>query len=355
MEDFVSLELAELSSGSGVVDNYTLTNSCAASSLQSSANVSQIIPTPIAISARVFQVLYGSLQVIFGILLNVLILILVFRFKKLRTISFAIAVQIAIANLALTVNNGIPTIVNHIAGRFILGLEFCITSGLVAYMLTDLRTLLIFVFSFDRFASVFAPFFYPKHSRRIIILMCVLAWCISTATNLMSIPQILDCCIFVEPTLTCEISSRCSKICKIFLYTIRATSIFPAVIATVAFFLALYIKGRKIRRKESKMLGLVNKSITDQEWRALKTFSLLFLAVFLVIIIPILLFNMAALFGTVVHFLVVKLAFNIITLLVITDPIILLRNADVKEAFHKLTKPLVDFCHKNLQRKEQDI
>ena len=156
--------------------------------------MSQIIPAPIAISARVFQVLYGSLQVIFGILLNVLILILVSRFKKLRTISFAIAVQIAIANSALTVNNGIPTIVNHIAGRFVLGLEICITSGLVT--LTDLLTLLIFVFSFDRFVSVFAPFFYPKHSHRIIILMCVLAWCISTATNLMSIPQILDCWSF---------------------------------------------------------------------------------------------------------------------------------------------------------------
>ena len=66
-------------------------------------------------------------------------------------------------------------------------------------------------------------------------------------------------------------------------------------------------------------------------------------------------YPMAALFHTVVHFLVVKLAFDIITLLVITDPIILLRNTDVKEAFHNLTKPFVDFCHKNLQRKEQDI
>ena len=96
------------------------------------------------------------------------------------------------------------------------------------------------------------------------------------------------------------------------------------------------------------MLGLVNKSITDQEWRALKTFFLLFLAVFLVIIIPVLLFKRAALFGTVVHFLVVKLAF---TLLVITDPIILLRNADVREAFHNSTKPFVDFCHKKTPKK----
>ena len=71
MEDFSDEELSW--SGSGVVeDNYTLRSTCAVSTLEAAAN-STILPAPVAITARVFQILYGSLQVVLGILLNVLL------------------------------------------------------------------------------------------------------------------------------------------------------------------------------------------------------------------------------------------------------------------------------------------
>ena len=254
MEDFLSQDFAELSSGSGVVeDNFTLTSTCAAATFLATNDT--VLPAPVAISIQLFHIFYGCLQVVFGILPNVLVLILVFRFKKLRTISFAIAVQIAIADLALTITYGIPTVVNLIADRWVLGLDLCIMYGLVIFILATVRTLLIFAFSFDRFASVFAPFFYPKHSRRITILMCVLAWSNTAAISLVTIPPILDCYTFSEFALSCTISPRCSKNCMTFFYIYLATVIFPAIITPVGFFLALYIKGRKLRY-ESRMLGL---------------------------------------------------------------------------------------------------
>ena len=356
MESFYSQGTEETGlSGSGMVEgNYSLTSTCAASTLQAAVN-GTVLPAPVAISARVFQILYGSLQVALGILLNVLILILVFSFKKLRIPSSGIAVQIAIANLTLTITNGIPTIVNNIAGRWILGVDLCILSGFAIFTLTIFRTLLILVFSFDRFASVFAPFFYPKHSRRITILMCTLAWSISIITSLLGIPPILDCYIFSEPTLFCVVSPRCSKKCMNFFYTCMSTIIIPAILTPIGLFLSLYIKGRKIRRKESKILGLTKRIITDQEWRAMKTFFLLFLALVLVTFLPLLLFNIASLLGSVARILVVKLANNIVTLLVITDPIIIMRNTDIKEAFNILMKPFINLCSTTLQKREQIV
>ena len=346
MQNFSSQDFEELLiSGSGMAeDNYS---SCAASTLQAANGT--LLPAPIAISARVFQIIYGCLLVSLGILLNVLILVLVFRFKKLRTISFGIATQIAIADMGVTITHGIPLVVNNIAGRWVLGLDLCIISALVILMLVTMRTLLIFVFSFDRFASVFAPFFYPKYSRRITILMCVLAWSIGIAISLIAIPPIADCYIFSEPALSCSITTTCSKKCTILLFTHMATIIIPAIFTTVGFFLALYIKGRKFRHQDSQMLGLTE-DMTDQEWRAMKTFFLLFLAVFAVTILPYFLFNVAALFGNIVRALIVKLSTTIVSLLIITDPIIIMRNADVKEAFNILMKHIIDYCHKILQR-----
>ena len=91
------------------------------------------------------------------------------------------------------------------------------------------------------------------------------------------------------------------------------------------------------------MLGLTKRVTDHQEWRAMKTFLLLFLAVFVVTILPYLLFNIAALSGSLVSALVQKLGSGIISLITITDPIIIMRNADVKESFN-------DFCSKTLKR-----
>ena len=102
-------------------------SSCTVSSLQASPNMSLIIPAPLVIGARVFQIFYGNFQVDFGLLLNVLL------FKKLRTVSSGIVVQIAIANLVLAISNGICEVVNKPAGDLILGLVLCITSGCAIY------------------------------------------------------------------------------------------------------------------------------------------------------------------------------------------------------------------------------
>ena len=185
--------------------------------------------------------------------------------------------------------------------------------------------------------------------------MCVLAWSISIASSLVIISPILDCYFFSEPILSCTFSSRCGGNCIGFQIIFFITIIIPAHCEPVCFFIALYLKGRKIRRKESEMLGLTRKTISDQEWRALTTFFMLLVAVFLVTFPPTLFFSVIRTFGRVAQTLAVQLASDIATLMVITDPIIIMRNADFKEAFDTLVKSFVDFCRRILKTKQNNV
>lgn len=340
-------------SGSGAMEgNSSLTSTCAVRSLQAANGT--ILPLPVAVSARVFQILYCCLQGVLGIFLNILIIFLILKFKKLQTTSSAIAIQLAIANLMLTVTYHIPSVLNHIVGRWILDLEFCILAGAILLMLTSLRTLLIFSFSLDRFALVFAPFFYPKYSRLITLSMCTMAWTISVVIGLVNIPPIFDCYIFSEPIMFCTFSSRCGGSCRIIQMLFFTVLLLPSQGISVGFFLALYLKGRKIRRIETKMLGLTRRRMTDQDWRALRTFLMLFVAVFMVTFPPNIFIGIINMYGRVVRTLAVQLASDIVALLVVTDPIIIMRNADFKEAFNTWIKPLKDFFRVAFKRRQNN-
>ena len=327
-------------SGSGdIEDNFTAVSTCAMSSLESTN--ATVLPSHVAIVSRVIHVIYGLFIILLGNFLNSLILLLIMKYRQLRSVSFCIAAQIAIANICLAVLYGITTIVTNIAGHWILGLEFCIISALFLFLFINLRTLLIFVFAFDRFASVFAPFFYPKYSYKIVTASCLLSWCISVVLSLAIIPPWLDCYMFVDATFFCSFSRRCNSNCVVIYYVYVFAIVIPVICIPTVLFISLYVKGRKIRRMESKMLGTAKKRISDKEWRALKTFFLLFLAIFLVTLPPNFLIYISSFFRIVAKDIAIKLSSMTIAFLIITDPIIILKNADVKEALKKLTEFII--------------
>ena len=337
-------------SGSGVLEsNFTLA-SCAASSLQA-ANGS-VLPPAVDIAARVAHVVYGSIRTVIAILLNVLIILLFCKFSKLRTISFGIAIQIAAADFLLTLAI-FPWTLNHIAGRWIWGADVCIVTSFLVLGLAYVRTCLIFVFSFDRFVSVFAPFNYPKYSHHSTIILCVVSWCLTVANSLILIPPLLDCYMFHESTFSCEFSTDCNKNCQSYIVIVMATHFVPAIFIPMGFFLALYLKGRKIRRQEANMLGVNSRNMSQQDWRASKTFLLLLVAIFLVTFPPIILIILSSYFGQVTRIIILEITHGILYLLTITDPIIILRNADVREALGTLIKEVKEsYCkiHNNNSR-----
>ncbi len=197
-------------------DNFTPINSCVLATVPNTTGT--ILPASVAIPARVIQILGLCLTVV-GTLLNALILFLVAKHKKLRTVSFAIAVQLAVVHLITSFNYVILTISVNKAYYGNVNPNHCTASGFTLHTLFILRTFLIFVFSLDRFLLVFMPFYYPKHQSKLVIVLSVLAYVISISFNTINLPGILDCFFYVEDALLCIIGSKCHFHCKVLFYT----------------------------------------------------------------------------------------------------------------------------------------
>ncbi len=205
-ELFYEDPLTDSASGEPIV-NSSITLSCAASSLQ--ANHSSPFPPDVEIVLRSVQVLVGIFRDILGILLNSLVIILVVKFKKLKNISFGIAVQIAIVNILLTLQYSCNTI--HVAaGRYIFGSNLCIASAFILLTLFYLRNFLILTFALDRFASVFIPFHYPKYRHRIVTAICITFFCMSLGNSIIITPPFLDCYELIRNTEICTFSRSCN-------------------------------------------------------------------------------------------------------------------------------------------------
>ncbi len=115
-------------------------------------------------------------------------------------------------------------------------------------------------------------------------------------------------------------------------------------IAPILCFIALYAKGRKIRQQDAKLLGT---NLTLQEWRAVKTFMVLFVAVFLVNVPPVFLLYIAGFMEPIGHVILQQFASALAGSLLVTDPIIILKNADIKECIGRLVIQFKNYRFKN--------
>ncbi len=329
-------------SGSGQeVLNTSLT--CAAAGL---GNITgSPLPDPVDIIVRGFLAVYSVILSILGLLLNGLIVYMVCKFKKLRTASFAIAAQVATANLVLALFRGFLIFVNQIAGRWVFGLHLCLITGFIVISISIVRAHLVFAFFVHRFVSVFWPFFYLKHTHRVVITLSALAWSVSMIFHLVGTLPFMDCFTYSEPVRFCRVSPSCHKNCKFYYYFGVATIYIPPVLLPTVLLTLLYLKGRKIHRAENYLAKSVGMIICDQEQRAMKTFLLLLTSVFVVTIVPISLYNVAEYTGKIARSLLYKLVIVMVVSTVVTDAIIITKNADVKECFGILWNQLKKKFH----------
>jgi len=332
-------DLDLFSSGSGLGEtNYSRNLSCAARILRAALNNSSL-PAPVGIASRVFHVVYFSIVMVVGTFLNVLIIFLAARFKKLRTRSFSVAVQISIANLGWILCFGLPAVIQHSYGRQVFSVELCIASGYFMHVLMDVRIILLFLFSLERFASVFAPFTYPKHSLWVTVLTSVLAWLITSICILMALPQILDCFSYSTSTFNCPFfSTTCSKHCTIYTMGYIIFVPMPCMVLSIVFYTTLYKKAMKIRRTDSDLAGMSHQKMITNDWKIYKTFALIVITLLVINVMLVLLRIASQLRNSTAKTILTQLTIDILILFTISDPFLLMRNPDVREAKKTLIK-----------------
>ena len=322
------------------VDNLT----CAARNIQGPVELPY--SSTFSIAMRSVQIISSFILLLISCFLNGMVIVLVAKYKKLQTHSVTIALQVVVLDLLLSVLYLLSTI-NSIANRWLLGEYMCAITGIFVFITSTVRTFLMFIFVIDRYLSVFWTYRYPKHKAKVIICLSIVSWLVPFLVSIPLLPGVLDCYSFNPMVWICTPDSLCNKNCIIYSSVLFAVVPFPLTVLPIFFYIKLYYKGRKIRKAT-----VAEGSATDllqREWKATVTFFLLFLSVFLVIIPSQgATFIVSSVFPVgerpPAAYAVLVVTQYVTSLLIITDPIVIMRNKDVREI---LSKVIQKCCHKN--------
>ena len=311
----------------------------------------QLLPIPVNVETvlRYIQAVYYINNFVFGVLLNLLVIVLTLRFKKLQNVTFLLGVQVCIG-MMLNGTIFLPTAAaNAIAGRFVFT-GLCSLFGFALFFLGHARTYLMFVLVFDRFCTVFVPFWYQKHRVRVVIVLSFGAWMLAFMVALVPVKGLLDCYSVERNGWACYPNQGCyhQESCLTYTWTVLTLTNISGV-ASLVMYLLLFCKARKLRNK----VAIVNISVEEEraataqklkrDRRANVTFFLFYLALIGVSLPPVILLLIGWAIVTIggvalptAYSVLEVLAGSSFSVLIIVDPIVIMRNEDFREVIKKL-------------------
>ena len=281
-----------------------------------------------------------------------MVIILVAKYKKLQYRSFVIALQVVVSNVILLLTAYLLRPITAIANQWLFGEYMCIITGYIYTTYLLLRVMLMFAFVVDRFLTVYLPYSYPKLSSKIVIPLCVSSWVFAIALRAIGFPGILDCYSFSPSTHLCIHNPGCSQPCGtapiVFIIILGV----PMTILPIVLYALLYLKARKVRRSQASMAVTmaavsapeakrIARDLQKREWKATITFFLLFVAVFVLtlpaVVAMIIAMALARIMGpSPIFYVITSISSTLIACLVIVDPIVILRNGDVREVLAQI-------------------
>ncbi len=260
-------------SGSTMNDTHMLF--CAAEALW---NITTITDPPILnVILRYVQLLFCILLFTLGAPLNIIVLVLLAKCKKLRTLSFSIAFQVVLVDLGIVLTVIVPRIIVTAANRWLFGEYICAIQGAFHFITYLLRIFLMFLLVIDRFLTVFVPYKYPKYRLKVISTTSMLIWLATGFTGIILLPKMLDCYAYSPLIYQCHSTPTCSSICNIVLNFINAIVLFSIIIPTLLYG-SLFWKARKANRAAALAANDSSKS------KATITFLVMFITLFATIV-----------------------------------------------------------------------
>jgi hypothetical protein len=306
-------------------------------------------PLPITVTTanilRYIQVIYYMICLPTAVFLNTFVISIVIRFKQLHTLTFYFSLQIIIIDLLNAAIIFPSSAANAIADRFIFT-DLCNTFAIFISFFRFARNMLMFVLVVDRFCTVFLPFWYNSRRPKSITVLSIVAWIVTMI--FIVINASLGCYQFQRSIWTCFLGTGCRNrtFCGAF------AIIFTAVMNVSSFisfllYVALRQKAKKLRNRVLPSSSGDNESIEEawererrrkSERRANTTFFILFTAILGVTFPAYLMsiFGEAALYifedtPPAAYTIVTVLLRGTPNLITVLDPIVIMRNQDVRE------------------------
>lgn len=271
---------------------------------------------------------------VISLTVNLLIVYLVVRFKRLRKRAFLLTLQLVAFNLCYTVMVLPVVFVSAVLRRWVLGDVACYILGGIANGFFTTNFLTILILTLDRFFTIFMPFFYDRHGNKIATGMFLLL-CLAVVLRFV-INASLGCFKFALTHKMC-VASGTTEICTVATATFAWVHVFAGVVVPIVLYIIMYMKGRQL----NKRLAISEEERNDQSLfkfnkRVFKTFLRLLIVLVGVSLVAITLYIWFIVYSK------INLAFYIVQALIgrtlsngitIANPIIILLNREVREAW----------------------
>ena len=274
--------------------------------------------------------------------LNGFTIFLILRHKILHHRTFYLALHTCIINLVFTAIIHITSIISAFSGGWLLGDITCQIVGFFHDTLVSARFLFALVLAADRLMTVFLPFWYRRHGGKTALGMLTALWIWSLFRGILPLEGVLNCYAYIPTIKSCSIAFSCSDQCYkfgIFAITFLHTmsNLFPFFL-----YIVLFRKGRQIQKQLLGVRQMSERIWYQHNWRAIVTFLLLFIVLIGCGLPPLILFlafqiELAVVGRPSVAITVLQLFIGRILFLSLSaiDPIVILRNRDVREVLKR--------------------
>ena len=227
----------------------------------------------------IVQACIALLVVIFGVPLNVLLVVALIKYCHLLDEAFILCASIFVANTVVSFAMGTNLFLSSATRSWPLGYIGCEVYGFLTYSPIPVRWLTLGMLSIDRFCRVFFPFRYARHSKTVLRILLVFPWIYTVVSNIFTLTKVLRTYYFTTTLPGCFHRSYCqeSTLCLAIVATestiiLGAGSVLPIVLYTI-----LYIKSRLLLRAVNKlsMTNAQQKADRERQNKATKTFALM--------------------------------------------------------------------------------
>ncbi|XP_064389698.1 alpha-1A adrenergic receptor-like [Halichondria panicea] len=300
---------------------------------------------------RYFALVYYIALFPLSLSLTGLIIFLIIRFKHLHQTTFVLTLQVAIIDCLYVLIIFPTAVISTIDGHWSIGLDMCNITGGVFSFTFNLRNWLMFVFVCDRFCTVFMPFRYKRHRRKVILILYSIALAISAING--GLKMIFGC--FGVSRIVWICASPVDETCPNYAFCQTHTTLFIALglimgsVVPMVMYIILLIKAKRIRNQIMSSGTRENIEQRKRDRKANITFFTLFLSLFGVYIPPLFGFIFINLIFTPLGvrppealLLILFLLEQLYSLLPVIDSIAILRNPEMRKA----TKMLQNKLHK---------
>ena len=287
--------------------------------------------------------------------------------------AFYLALQLIVPNLIFSVTVLPFMFVTAVLREWRFGIVMCQLLGSIHDMVITSRYLIIFVLTTDRVIAVFYPFFHLQYGGRISIFNSTIAWILTLTRSVTSLEGVLSCTKYLPVFKMCSGAPFCSKICQVHTVTSALILIIFGVVIPFILYVILFSKAKIIRYRFMNSIrmqevpspaslpngvsednpttavnGINGTTLTDEHnHRATVTFILLTSVIIGCALPPYVLYTAQNVVGTspppslIILQIIVGRTF--LYCLAVADPIVILRNRDIRELFQRRSAQLVSF------------